>query len=57
MYDRINAAALLTRLGFRNPKRQSYNSSSIPNWNQYGLDLDHDGNEYKSDSLYMEAQK
>ena len=57
MYDRINLCALLLRLGYRNPQRQSYNTSLIPNWNQYGLDLDDNGNEYKPESLYIEAQK
>lgn len=57
MYDRINLGALLISLGFRNPHLQSYNTSLIPNWNQYGLDLCKLDKEYKPDSLYIEAQK
>lgn len=56
-YDRINLSALLVSLGYNNPQLQSYNSSLIPNWNDYGLDLDENGNEYKPESFYMEAQK
>ncbi len=57
MYDRINLSALLTSLGYRNPHPRTYNSSLIPNWNDYGLDIDEQGNEYKPGSLYMEAEK
>jgi hypothetical protein len=57
MYDRINAAALLTRVGFRDPKRRNYNESSIAEWNEYELDLDKHGNEYKTDSLYIEMRR
>jgi SAM-dependent methyltransferase len=57
MYDRINLAALLTRLGFRNPRLRSYDTSSIPNWSDYGLDMGEGGREYKPRSLYIEAQK
>ncbi len=57
MYDRINLGALLRSLGFKNHQLQSYNTSQIPGWNQYGLDSDEHGNEYKPRSLYMEAQK
>jgi hypothetical protein len=57
MYDRINLSALLVSLGYKNPQLQSYNTSLIPNWNHYGLDLDENGNEYKPESLYVEAQK
>jgi SAM-dependent methyltransferase len=56
MYDRFNLGNVLTSLGFKNVKRYEYNTSSIPNWNEYGLDLDNEGKEYKPESLYMEAQ-
>ena len=56
-YDRINLSALLVSLGYNYPQLQSYNTSLIPNWNEYGLDLDENGNEYKPESFYMEAQK
>lgn len=57
MYDRINLGALLVTLGYRNPQRQGHDTSLIPNWNQYGLDVDEHGNEYKPESLYIEARK
>ena len=57
MYDRFNLAALLTRLGFRTLRLQSYDVSMVPNWSQYGLDLNAAGNEYIPGSLYFEAQK
>jgi hypothetical protein len=55
MYDRINLSVLLVSLGYTNLQLQSYQKSLIPNWNQYGLDLDEHGNEYKPGSLYIEA--
>ncbi len=57
MYDRINLRAKLLDLGFTNPQIHRYNTSSIPNWNQYGLDQDDHGGEYKPESRYFEAQK
>jgi SAM-dependent methyltransferase len=55
MYDRISLAALLTQLGYREPRLQTYASSSIPGWPRYGLDTDDAGQEYKPGSLYLEA--
>lgn len=57
MYDRINLGALLVSLGYKNPQLQKHDTSLIPHWNEYGLDLDERGNEYKPESLYIEAQK
>ncbi len=57
MYDRISLSAKLLSLGYRNPQVQKYDISLIPNWKEYGLDVDEFGNEYKPGSLYMEAQK
>jgi SAM-dependent methyltransferase len=57
MYDRINLSILLVSLGYSNVQVRSYGESLVPNWNQYGLDLDSVGKEYKPDSLYMESQK
>jgi hypothetical protein len=57
MYDRINLSALLVSLGYNNLQLRSYNESLIRDWNQYGLDLDARGNEYKPGSLYVESQK
>jgi len=44
-------------LGYRNEGIQKHNTSAIPDWNGYGLDVDDVGNEYKPDSLYVEARK
>ncbi|MGC8952720.1 hypothetical protein [Chloroflexus sp.] len=57
MYDRINLRVLLERTGFRNITVLAYNTSNIPNWERYGLDVDTDGRQYKPGSLYIEAQK
>lgn len=57
MYDRVNLGALLVSLGYKTPEIRSYNTSLIPNWHEYGLDVDDLGNEYKTGSLYMETQK
>lgn len=57
MYDRINLRMLLIRLGYTRAQVQSYDQSLIPEWQQYGLDRDEGGNEYKPGSVYMEATK
>lgn len=57
MYDRINLSALLVRLGFQNPHVQTFATSLIPRWNEYGLERNETGGEYKPDSFYMEARK
>ena len=57
VYDRINLASILITLGYRNPQLQTYNTSIIPNWNEYELDLDEHGNQYKPDCFYFEVQK
>jgi SAM-dependent methyltransferase len=57
MYDRVNLTSLLFKLGYKNINLQRYNSSLIPNWDRYGLDLDEFGNEYKPGSLYVETQR
>ncbi len=57
MYDRFSLCGLVTSIGYRNVQLQSYNASLIPNWSQYGLDLDNAGNEYRPGSVYLEAQK
>ena len=57
MYDRINLRALLLAVGYREVHRLDYDSSLIPEWNDYGLDLDEAGGQYRPGSLYMEAVK
>jgi predicted SAM-dependent methyltransferase len=56
MYDRINLSALLTRTGFGHIERQRFNTSGIPRWMDYGLDVNINGNEHKPGSLYLEAR-
>jgi predicted SAM-dependent methyltransferase len=57
MYDKINLGNLLSKFGYRNIEQRTYDTSLIPKWQDYGLDLDEDGNEYKPGSLYLEAIK
>ncbi|MCS7337459.1 MAG: class I SAM-dependent methyltransferase [Verrucomicrobiae bacterium] len=57
MYDRISLVALLTKLGFREPRICSFNVSAIPDWNSYGLDSNPDGTPAKKNSLYVEVLK
>lgn len=57
MYDRINLKAKLIKCGFNKVCVQNYNLSEIPNWNDYKLDTDKWGNQYKPGSLYIEARK
>ena len=57
MYDHINLQMLLSKLGYRNPLVQRFNTSLISNWSRYCLDEDKDGLEYKPESLYLEVSK
>lgn len=57
MYDRHNLQRLLKNAGFRNVVIQNYNTSLIPGWDDYNLDRDASGGEYKPNSLYIEAVK
>lgn len=57
MYDRVSLATLLVRLGYKDPQVHRYNTSSIPEWTDYGLDSHVDGREYKADSFYLEVRK
>ena len=56
MYDKINLTYYLKKSGFRDVKVQSYLSSDIENWIDYGLDTDNLKNEYRIGSLYMESR-
>jgi predicted SAM-dependent methyltransferase len=56
MYDRKNLTALLERTGFKDIRKVSFDESSIPGWDEYGLDRNEAGGEYKPESLYMEAR-
>ena len=57
MYDRINLSAKLTNIGYKEVQVKEYDTSLIPHWNEFGLDLDEGGNQYKPESLYIEARK
>jgi predicted SAM-dependent methyltransferase len=57
MYDRINLELLLRQTGFTNIKKFEYNNSDIREWNDYVLDMDNDGTQYKKRSLFLEATK
>ncbi|HPS54840.1 MAG TPA: hypothetical protein PLP05_04520, partial [Sedimentisphaerales bacterium] len=57
MYDRFNLQSLLEEVGYRQVKIMTYNTSSIPNWESYGLDTRECGKPYIQNSLYVEALK
>lgn len=56
MYDRISLNEKLKKAGFSRIRIQQYDTSEISNWNEYGLDVDDDGSQYKPGSLYIEAK-
>ena len=57
MYDRFNLSARLAEAGYRDPRRVTFDTSSIAGWERYGLDRDAQGNEFRPGSLYLEATK
>ena len=57
MYDRISLKVKLTNTGYKEVHVQNYNTSLVPNWTEYGLDADEHGEQYKPESLYVEARK
>ncbi len=57
MYDRINLRDKLINIGYQEVHVQNYNSSLLPNWIDYGLDVNEQGHEYRPGSLYIEACK
>ena len=57
MYDRFTLGNLLKQAGFSNPRQVTRDSSCIQNWQEYNLDVAHDGRELNPGSLYMEAVK
>lgn len=56
-YDRVSLQALLKDVGFSQTRVVSYAESQIPHWNDWGLDRNAEGGEYKPGSLYIEAIK
>jgi SAM-dependent methyltransferase len=57
MYDKINLKTMLVNLGYKEVHILEYNTSLVNDWNKYGLDTDQHGNQYKPNSLYIEAVK
>ena len=57
MYDKRSLARILSNAGFTDIQQHSYNTSGIPEMNQYGLDIQENGKEYKEGSLYFEGKK
>lgn len=55
MYDKISLPHLLEKVGFREPRLESYRTSRIPDFAAYGFDIDASGNEYKPGSIYVDA--
>jgi predicted SAM-dependent methyltransferase len=57
MYDQYSLGEMLKNAGFKDPIRQTAETSLIPNWKQFHLDTLPDGTAYKPDSLYLEARQ
>ena len=57
MYDRINISAILKQLGYQEILLQKYNTSLVHDREKYGLDIDEQGDQYKPESMYLEAVK
>jgi hypothetical protein len=57
MYDRMNLSELLRGSGFKNIMLQDFDTSTVQRWQEFKLDQDENGYEYKPNSLYMEAIK
>lgn len=55
MWDRVNLPEALIGAGFRDVEILDWQTSRIPDWNEFGLDRGADGGEYKPGSLYVEA--
>lgn len=55
MYDRFSLGYRLRRAGFREVRVHEFDTSEIPSWNEIGLDVDENGEQYKKGSLYLEA--
>jgi hypothetical protein len=47
MYDRINLRAMLLAVGYGETHQMTYDTSLIPDWSDYGLDLDATGEQYR----------
>jgi SAM-dependent methyltransferase len=57
MYDEVNLREVLEAAGFVRIRRMAYDHSDVPEWGQIGLDLNDRGQEYKPESMYIEASR
>lgn len=57
LYDDCSLGHVLTTAGFVNVTRRAHGESLLPNWGDYGLELDADGAPRKPDLFVMEGQK
>lgn len=57
MYDIYGMKKNLYRAGFTKINQCTYNNSSLEKFASYKLEVDAEGNEYKPNSLYVEAMK
>ena len=55
MWDRVNLRTALEEARFRDVQVVDWRTSRFPSWNDMALDQNHDGSEYKPESLYVEA--
>jgi hypothetical protein len=57
MYDRFSLARLMTASGFVSPQLMTPETSQIPGWPDYHLEIGPDGSVHKPDSFIMECLK
>jgi SAM-dependent methyltransferase len=57
MYDELFLRDVLEQVGFTQVRRMTAQTSDIPDFARYGLDVEPDGTPWKGVSLYVEARK
>ena len=57
MYDYYTLKTLLLKVGFKDIRIESPHTGRIQGWHTFCLDMEKDGKQYKSDSIYMEGVK
>lgn len=57
MYDSYSLKKILSENGFKNISIMIYNQSKIKNWENYKLEINENGEEYKPNCLYIEGVK
>ena len=57
MYDRVNLAEALENAGFEAVSVQSYDTSGVPDWSRYSLDMNEEGQEYNEYGYEGEPQR